>query len=254
MHEEEWGKTADLSKMMNFLCGPRATLRRVAQVNEDGLAVQDWRCCKTSERKLRLFGCACCRRIWQLLNDLDGRAIVESLEEGGDAPTLRRRLQDARERQAREPELPRREGDGAASVLWWLTSTADRFAEHTAEFTVEGALAAPTPQGGVVPPRTVLRVSKEWQQVCDLLRDITNPFHSAKLDPTYRSDTVMRLAAASYEERALPSGHLDPTRLAVLADGLEEAGSSDAELLAHLRGPGPHVVGCWAVDILLEKS
>jgi hypothetical protein len=50
------------------------------------------------------------------------------------------------------------------------------------------------------------------------------------------------------------AGRLDPTRLAVLADALEEAGCADAELLGHLRGPGLHVRGCWAVDSLLGRQ
>ena len=64
----------------------------------------------------------------------------------------------------------------------------------------------------------------------------------------------MQFAQAAYEERELPSGHLSPTRLAVLADALEEAGCRDADLLAHLRAPGPHVRGCWALDLLLGKE
>jgi hypothetical protein len=40
----------------------------------------------------------------------------------------------------------------------------------------------------------------------------------------------------------------------VLADALEEAGCTDAELLQHLRGPGPHVRGCHLVDLLLAKE
>jgi hypothetical protein len=51
---------------------------------------------------------------------------------------------------------------------------------------------------------------------------------------------VPRLASAAYEDRLLPAGTLDPARLTVLADALEDAGCSDAELLGHLRGPGPH--------------
>jgi hypothetical protein len=35
---------------------------------------------------------------------------------------------------------------------------------------------------------------------------------------------------------------------------LEEAGYTDADVLGHLREPGPHVRGCWAVDICLGKS
>jgi hypothetical protein len=40
----------------------------------------------------------------------------------------------------------------------------------------------------------------------------------------------------------------------VLADALGVAGCTDAHLLAHLRSPGPHVRGCWAVDLLLGKQ
>jgi hypothetical protein len=43
-------------------------------------------------------------------------------------------------------------------------------------------------------------------------------------------------------------------RLPQLADALEDAGCTDAVLLGHLRGPGPHVRGCWAVDFVLGKS
>jgi hypothetical protein len=62
------------------------------------------------------------------------------------------------------------------------------------------------------------------------------------------------LARPVRNERELPSGHLDPARLAVLADMLEEAGCTDADLLGHLRGPGPHVRGCWPLDLLLQRA
>jgi hypothetical protein len=52
----------------------------------------------------------------------------------------------------------------------------------------------------------------------------------------------------------LPSGHLDPARLGVLADALEEAGYTDAETLGHLCGPGPHGRGCFALDVILSKE
>jgi hypothetical protein len=52
-------------------------------------------------------------------------------------------------------------------------------------------------------------------------------------------------------ERLLPRGELDPARLAVLGDALEESGCTSAEVLAHLRGPGPHVKGCVVVDLSL---
>jgi hypothetical protein len=42
--------------------------------------------------------------------------------------------------------------------------------------------------------------------------------------------------------------------LPIIADALEEAGCTNADMLAHLRGPGPHVRGCWVVDLLLGKQ
>ena len=50
------------------------------------------------------------------------------------------------------------------------------------------------------------------------------------------------------------TGTLDDARLAVLADAVEEAGCPEEELLAHLRSPGAHVRGCWAVDLLLSRG
>jgi hypothetical protein len=61
--------------------------------------------------------------------------------------------------------------------------------------------------------------------------------------------TVVKLAAGVYEEWVFTPG-----RMGVLADAAEEAGVTDADVLAHLRGPGPHVRGCWAVDLLLGKE
>jgi hypothetical protein len=84
-----------------------------------------------------------------------------------------------------------------------------------------------------------------------------NPFRPVSLDLavlTWNDATVVRLAQAAYDERHLPAGTLDNGRLAVLADALEEAGCTSEDVLGHLRGPGPHVRGCWAVDLLLGKG
>jgi hypothetical protein len=88
-----------------------------------------------------------------------------------------------------------------------------------------------------------------------LLRDVFgNPFRPVTPDPDWLTPTVVSLAQAAYDERQLPEGTLDPARLSVLADALEDAGCTDAELLGHLRGPGPHIRGCWVLDLLLGKS
>jgi hypothetical protein len=80
-----------------------------------------------------------------------------------------------------------------------------------------------------------------------------NPFRPCTLAPAERNPAVVALAQAAYDERLLPSGNLDPHRLAVLADALEEAGAS-GDLVAHLRFPGPHVRGCFAVDLCLNLT
>jgi hypothetical protein len=93
---------------------------------------------------------------------------------------------------------------------------------------------------------------------CNALRDIFgNPFRPVTLDPgwlAWRGGTVRELARVAYEDRRLPDGTLDPSRLAVLADAPKNASCTDANLLGHLRGPGPHVRGCWALDLVLGRE
>jgi hypothetical protein len=40
----------------------------------------------------------------------------------------------------------------------------------------------------------------------------------------------------------------------ILADALQDAGCEDAAILGHCRGAGPHVRGCWVVDLVLGKE
>jgi hypothetical protein len=71
-----------------------------------------------------------------------------------------------------------------------------------------------------------------------------------KVDLTSRigkNDTVARLAHTIYDERAFD-------RLPLLADVLEEAGRRDKAVLDHCRQPGPHVRGCWVIDVILGKE
>jgi hypothetical protein len=83
---------------------------------------------------------------------------------------------------------------------------------------------------------------------------IGDPFRSAALDPTWRTPDVLSLAQAAYDERRMPEGTLDNARLGLLADALEDAGCDSADFLGHLRMPGVHVRGCWAVDLTLGKE
>jgi hypothetical protein len=81
-----------------------------------------------------------------------------------------------------------------------------------------------------------------------LLRDILgNPFRHVVFDPVWRTESVSALATGIYADRAFD-------RMPILADALEEAGCDDADILNHCRGPGPHVKGCWVVDLVLGKE
>jgi hypothetical protein len=86
---------------------------------------------------------------------------------------------------------------------------------------------------------------------CSLIRDIFgNPFRRVSVDPSWLKwggGTIAKLAATIYAERAFD-------RLPVLADALEDAGCTDAEILGHCRSGGEHVRGCWAVDLLLGRG
>jgi hypothetical protein len=58
---------------------------------------------------------------------------------------------------------------------------------------------------------------------------------------------VVELARTIYESRAFD-------RMPDLAEALERAGCTNADILAHCRQPGPHVRGCWVVDLILRRE
>jgi hypothetical protein len=58
---------------------------------------------------------------------------------------------------------------------------------------------------------------------------------------------IVKIARSIYDDRLFSD-------LPVLADALEEAGCTDSDILNHCRQPGEHVLGCWAVDLLLGKK
>jgi hypothetical protein len=97
------------------------------------------------------------------------------------------------------------------------------------------------------------RADEELAQAALLREIIGNPFRPITLGRDLRMANIVSLAQAAYDDRLLPGGELDPARLAVLADALEEAGAV-GEVLEHLRGPGPHVRGFWPVDACLLHS
>jgi hypothetical protein len=90
--------------------------------------------------------------------------------------------------------------------------------------------------------------AKEERREGDIIRDIFgNPFRPVTVDPAWLTSTVVALATGIYTERAFD-------RMPILADALMDAGCANADVLNHCRSDGPHVRGCWVVDLLLGKS
>ena len=92
------------------------------------------------------------------------------------------------------------------------------------------------------------RIRKVFLDTVVCCRDIFgNPFRPATLNRSWLTSTVTSLAQAIYTDRTFD-------HLPILADALEDAGCTDADILAHCRGGGEHCRDCWVVDLLLGKS
>jgi hypothetical protein len=220
---------------------------------DDPCLMLDYIAIKTSDRKLRLFACACCRRVWGLLKG-EGRRAVEAAEGHADGLVAADQMGGAGT-DARRPvdavyEAANLGGHGvvltgglaagkAASAC--CTAPAALSCEQAARL---AALAFGHPAAGIIP----LGTPEEVVVQCRLLRDLFgNPFRPVTLDPSWLSLAVDGLAQNIYAGRAFH-------RLRELADALERAGCTNPEILAHCRQPGEHVRGCWAVDLLLGKE
>jgi hypothetical protein len=190
---------------------------------------------QASERKLRLFAVACCRRIWHLLPHEWSRHAVEAAERYADGASSSVHLAEARQRAGWAAAWS---GHGEAAEA--AAGTAAEPGEVAwVETTAARAGWAEASRGG------------QSQCQCDLLRDIFRPFRPSPPLPAavlaWSDGIVVRLAQAMYEAR-------DFSNLALLADALLDAGCADEALLAHCRSGGEHVRGCWAVDGVLGKS
>jgi len=191
---------------------------------------------KASRRKLRLFACALARRFWARLDQEVSRQAVEVAERYAEGLATAGQLKTAWT--AACLVFDSRGGMDAAGSA---ANCAYADAAHAAAGVTTQARMAGFPKGGVAA----------------VLREVFgNPFRPVVLDPSWLTSDVALLTRAAYEDRHLPSGHLDAQRLYVLADALLDAGCpADADVLLHLRsGEGVHVRGCWALDLLLERE
>src|SRR3984957_8259057 len=90
--------------------------------------------------------------------------------------------------------------------------------------------------------------SEERKYQSFVFRDIfADPFRLVTVEPSWVTPNVVQLAQAIYDERSFD-------RIAELADALQVAGCTNHDILRHCRSDGPHVRGCWVVDLLLGKE
>lgn len=224
MTEQEWLTCSDPYEMTNFLRPKR------------------------SDRKFRLFGCACVRGVWQHLPENALRQATETCERFADGLATAGELRAARE-----------------SAHATYQGIGDIIADHSA-IAVEGlcevkpwipmgegssggiaAVAAEAWSTQDIPFHVAWEMAK--QAHCNLLRCIFGPlpFRPVTLHPSWLTPNILTLAQAIYDDRAFD-------RLHSLADALEEAGCKNEDILSHCRSPGPHVRGCWVVDLVLGRA
>jgi hypothetical protein len=222
---------------------------------------------KWSTRKARLFSVACCRRVWHLLDSAADRQAVEVAEEVAEK---KRRLNDLRisHEAASVTDLGPDSSLLAPGLGWSYASGPESdfcyglwiSPEKRRVCRVARWACTPTPWGSpestandarvLLSFRIGLNAAKmEEQAQCRMLRDIVGQVGAAGpgIWPSGVGSRVRSVAEAIYEQRAFDG-------MPILADALEDAGCSDEALLSHLRGSGPHVRGCWALDLVLGKE
>jgi hypothetical protein len=210
-------------------------------------------------RKLRLFVCACGRRLWHLLSsEWSRQAIIvgERLADGEvEEPRAIKAAERARSAILSAIQARGRRGTAGASSAAWVAASApsiDLNGTRACEVVLAAQRAfeeAAGPRLNRLPPigRRALRRAGR-QNWAGLVREVFgNPFRVAVLDPSWRTPTVLSLAERAYEKR-------DGLAVRILGDALDDAGCDDEALLAHCRADCDHVRGCWAVDRVLAKA
>jgi hypothetical protein len=203
---------------------------------------------KASRRKLRLFACGCCRHVvWHLLRDpryTDAVPVAESFADGLAGAEQLRAVNES----AAGASMAERYGSKAyhAALAVVAATRTDWLAKVAARFDAPRPDRHPLVAGEAAAAVAAVRAGKG--KVAALLREIFGPlpFRRARISPAWLAPSVLSIARRAYEER-------DFAALPVLADALEDAGCTAPDLLSHLRGPGPHYRGCWAIDLILGK-
>jgi hypothetical protein len=210
---------------------------------------------KVSDRKLRLFACACARRYWSLLRWPRSRTAIEVAERFAESQASAAELEEARQggdlSAANAPHYERFAYFAAAATTAEAAIEAARNARENGRLmAVSEAVEAVTPLEDF---QEIVREASatEGRAQCDLLREVVGnlyrPTHVKRLWLDWGNGAVSVMARLIYDGCQYED-------LPYLADALLDAGCDDENLLRHLRTPGAHVRGCWALDCLLAKE
>lgn len=219
---------------------------------------------QASDRQLRLFACACMRRIWHLLPVDASRRCVEVTELYADGVVGERDLTDSihTSMQACEEERHRRQTTGGTWTMaesYALNAVSRVHRRHSWEPTIGHSASAwaadEMAKGRSLPARMdrpeaqLDRLRKaETARQTSLLRDIVgNPFRPVGFDLAWRTADAVAIARRIYDTQ-------DFGPMPILSDALMDAGCDSKEILAHCRTDEPHVRGCFVVDLVLGKE
>jgi hypothetical protein len=211
---------------------------------------------EASDRKLRLFTVACCRRIWHLLDDGRSREAVVIAERFADGMAGERERAIAADRARAVDPSERGNAAFAAYMAVEINSPPDH-PDAALGLAFEAYSAA-----AYADPREVERRLADGNLLyfpvpsvraahCQFLRDLFgNPFRPAAIDRswlTWNDGTVLGLARGIYDDRGYD-------RMPILGDALGNAGCGEESILDHCRSAAEHVRGCWVIDLLLGKE
>lgn len=237
MTEAEWLVSDDVTTMLTFLEG------------------------KVDARKLRLFGVACCNRVWHLMTDARSRKAVKvAVRFAEGEANERERLQAYLGARAAEescgrggpPEVHREPAVQAAIAARQVVGLF-RSASDLAGIADACVRSRRTPHlrrslgRRPLEPGDWLAALHERLAQAALLRDIVGPLRPPLFQDYWRTPTVLAIARSAYDAR-------DFEALPILADALLDAGCECAVLLDHCRQGGEHVRGCWVLDLVLAIS
>jgi hypothetical protein len=240
LNEQEWLDGSDPDVALAFVAAEDNPTKRKS---------------RPSDRKLRLFGCACCRRIWSLLSPEWAKEAVLVAEAYADDLAGESDLKAAF---SKAPASLLRLGSWHTYAVAYAAAATDEDREGRSVWALIAARDVSAPDGGmkdvVMPSRTGrrrgpdARDSAELAAQAVLLRDIYgNPFRPLAFKPEWRTESTVGLALKMYDER-------DFAAMPVLADALEDAGCTNADILNHCRQPGAHARGCWVLDLILGRQ